>query len=224
MQQQGIRARTKRKFVVTTDSKHRLPVAADLVQRRFNPHAPNRLWSGDITYIAMDEGWLYLAAVLDLHSRQVVGWSLQTHMQTSLVKDALLMACWCRRPAKGLIFHSDRGSQYCSDDFQRTLRDQGILSSMSHKGNCWDNAPNYSLWGHLKTACVHGRKFVTRAQARQVILDWIGFYNYSWLHSTLDYVSPMQYENRWLVAQHKSAGSRPVMYSDFQEQPQTSIV
>ena len=111
MHQHGIRARTKRKFVVTTDSKHWLPVAADLVQRQFNPQAPNRLWSGDITYIATDEGWLYLAAVLDLHSRQVVGWSLQTHMQTSLVKDALLMACWRRRPAKGLIFHSDRGSQ-----------------------------------------------------------------------------------------------------------------
>ena len=205
MQQHGIRARTKRKFVVTTDSRHRLPVAADLVQRQFNPPAPNQLWSGDITYIVTDEGWLYLAAVLDLHSRQVVGWSLQTHMQTSLVKDALLMACWRRRPAKGLIFHSDRGSQYCSDDFQRTLKQWGIVSSMSRKGNCWDNAPTESLWGHLKTACVHGRKFATRAQARQVILDWIGFYNHSRLHSTLGYMSPMQYENRWLAAQHKSA-------------------
>ena len=205
MHQHGIRARTKRKFVVTTDTKHRLSVAADLVQRRFNPPAPNQLWSGDITYIATDEGWLYLAAVLDLHSRQVVGWSLQTHMQTSLVRDALLMACWRRRPAKGLIFHSDRGSQYCSDDFQRTLKQWGILSSMSRKGNCWDNAPTESLWGHLKMACVHGQKFATRAQARQVILDWIGFYNHSRLHSTLGYMSPMQYENRWLAAQHKSA-------------------
>ena len=110
MQQHGIRARTKRKFVVTTDSKHQLSVAPDLVQRRFTPDKPNTLWSGDITYIATDEGWLYLAAVLDLHSRQVVGWSLQPHMQTDLVKNALLMACWRRRPSQGLIFHSDRAA------------------------------------------------------------------------------------------------------------------
>jgi transposase InsO family protein len=127
MQRHGIRAKGKRKFVVTTDSAHRLPVAPDLVQRRFTPAAPNVVWSGDITYIATDEGWLYLAAVLDLHSRQVVGWSLQAHMQTSLVKDALLMACFRRRPAAGLIFHSDRGSQYCSQDFQDTLTAWGHL-------------------------------------------------------------------------------------------------
>ena len=139
MQQHGIRARTKRKFVVTTDSKHHLPIAPDLVQRRFTPQAPNELWSGDITYIATDEGWLYLAVVLDLHSRQVVGWSLQAHMQSSLVKDALLMACWRRRPGKGLIFHSDRGSQYCSHDFQSTLQAWGARSSMSRQGNCWEN-------------------------------------------------------------------------------------
>ncbi|KAF1045040.1 MAG: hypothetical protein GAK38_03270 [Xylophilus sp.] len=118
MQRHGIRAQGKRKFVVTTDSTHRLPVAPDLVQRRFTPAAPNALWSGDITSIATDEGWLYLAAVLDLHSRQVVGWSLQPHMQTSLVKDALLMACFRRRPPAGLIFHSDRGSQYCRPSIQ----------------------------------------------------------------------------------------------------------
>ena len=139
MQEHGIRARTKRKFVVTTDSKHHLPIAPDLVQRRFTPQAPHQLWSGDITYIATDEGWLYLAVVLDLHSRQVVGWSLQPHMQKSLVKDALLMACWRRNPGKGAIFHSDRGSQYCSHDFQATLKAWGIRSSMSRKGNCWEN-------------------------------------------------------------------------------------
>lgn len=139
MKQHGIRARTKRKFVVTTDSKHHLPIAPDLVQRRFTPLEPNALWSGDITYIATDEGWLYLAVVLDLHSRQVVGWSVQAHMQTGLVKDALLMACWRRAPAQGLIFHSDRGSQYCSHDFQQTLKAWGIRSSMSRKGNCWEN-------------------------------------------------------------------------------------
>ena len=135
MKQHGIRARTRRKFVVTTDSKHQLPVAPDLVQRRFNPQLPNQLWCGDITYIRTDEGWLYLAAVIDLFSRQVVGWSLQPHMHTSLVKDALAMAWWRRRPAPGLIFHSDRGSQYCSHEFQDTLKDWGIRSSMSRKGN-----------------------------------------------------------------------------------------
>ncbi len=205
MQRHGIKARTKRKFVVTTDSKHHLPVAPDLVQRRFNPEAPNLLWSGDITYIPTDEGWLYLAAVLDLHSRQVVGWSMQPHMQTSLVKDALLMACWRRRPAKGLIFHSDRGSQYCSHEFQTTMKAWGISSSMSRKGNCWDNAPTESFWGHLKVACVLGQRFATREQARAAILDWMAFYNHSRLHSALGYLSPMQYEQRWLAAQRKNA-------------------
>jgi len=205
MHRHGIRAKGKRKFVVTTDSSHRLPVAPDLVQRRFTPAQPNQLWSGDITYIPTDEGWLYLAAVLDLHSRQVVGWSLKPHMQTSLVQDAMLMACFRRRPPAGLVFHSDRGSQYCSEAFQVTLKAWGILSSMSRKGNCWDNAPTESLWGRLKTACVHGRRFATAAQARQAILEWIAFYNHARLHSSLGYLSPMQYEQRWIAAQRKNA-------------------
>lgn len=205
MQRHGIRAKGKRKFVVTTDSKHQMPVAPDLVQRRFSPAAPNMVWTGDITYIPTDEGWLYLAAVLELHSRQVVGWSLQAHMQTSLVKDALLMACFRRRPPPGLIFHSDRGSQYCAREFQDTLKAWEIRSSMSRKGDCWDNAPTESLWGHLKTACVHAQRFATREQARQAIMNWIGFYNHARLHSTLGYMSPMQYEQSWLAAQQKTA-------------------
>ncbi len=205
MQRHAIRAKGKRKFVVTTDSQHTMPVAPDLVQRRFKPAAPNQVWTSDITYIPTDEGWLYLAAVLDLHSRQIVGWSLQAHMQTSLVKNALLMACFRRRPDPGLIFHSDRGSQYCAREFQDTLKAWSMRSSMSRKGNCWDNAPTESLWGHLKTACVHGRRFATRAQAREAVMDWIGFYNHSRLHSTLGYLSPMQFEKRWLAAQLKPA-------------------
>jgi transposase InsO family protein len=205
MKQHGIRAKTKRKFVVTTDSKHNLPVAPDLVQRKFNPEVPNQLWSGDITYIATDEGWVYLAAVIDLFSRQVVGWSMKDHMQTSLVKDALTMARFRRRPGAGLIFHSDRGSQYCSHEFQNALKGWEMRSSMSRKGNCWDNAPTESFWGRLKTASLYGKKFATRQEAMEAVLDWMAFYNHRRLHSTLGYLSPMQFEQRWHAAQRKKA-------------------
>ena len=205
MKQHGIRAKTKRKFVVTTDSKHNLPAAPDLVQRTFNPEAPNQLWSGDITYIATDEGWVYLAAVIDLFSRQVVGWSMKDHMQTSLVKDALTMARFRRQPGAGLIFHSDRGSQYCSHEFQNALEGWGMRSSMSRKGNCWDNAPTESFWGRLKTASLYGKKFATRQEAMNAVLDWMAFYNHRRLHSTLGYLSPMQFEQRWHAAQRKKA-------------------
>jgi transposase InsO family protein len=148
MKLHGIRARGQRKFVVTSDSKHSLPVAENLLARDFTPQAPDRVWSSDITYIATDKGWLYLAAVLDMFSRQVVGRSMlmPPHMQTSLVTDALRMAWFRRHPEPGLIFHSDRGSQYCSHDFRAALKGYGMLSSMSRKGNCWDNAPTESLW------------------------------------------------------------------------------
>ena len=133
MQANGIRARGKRKFAVTTDSKHNLPIAQNLLQRNFTLAAPNTVWTGDITYIRTDEGWLYLAAVIDLHSRAIVGWSMQAHMETSLVDDALRMAWFRRKPPTGLIFHSDRGSQYCSYVFQQTLESFGMQSSMSRK-------------------------------------------------------------------------------------------
>ena len=201
MQMQGIRARCKRKFVVTTDSKHHLPIAPDLVQRNFTMTAPNHVWAGDITYIATDEGWLYLAAVIDLFSRQVVGWSMQAHMQSSLVTDALKMAWFRRHPAPGLIFHSDRGSQYCGHEFQDTLKGYKMKSSMSRKGNCWDNAPTESLWGRLKVGRLYSQRFATRRQALDEVIDWLGFYNHSRLHSTLGYISPMQFAQRWHSAQ-----------------------
>jgi putative transposase len=201
MQLHGIRARCKRKFVVTTDSKHHLPIAPDLVQRNFTMTAPNQVWTGDITYIATDEGWLYLAAVVDLFSRQVVGWSMQAHMQSSLVTDALKMAWFRRHPVPGLIFHSDRGSQYCGHEFQSTLAGYKMKSSMSRKGNCWDNAPTESLWGRLKVGRLYGQRFATRRQAMDEVIDWLTFYNHSRLHSTLGYVSPMQFEERWHAAQ-----------------------
>ena len=130
---------------------------------------------------------------------------MQPHMQTGLVKDALLMACWRRRPDKGLVFHSDRGNQYGSEEFQTTLKAWGISSSMSRKGNCWDNAPTESFWSHLKVACVLWQRFATREQAKAVILDGMAFYNHSRLHSSLGYQSPMQYEQRWQAAQRKNA-------------------
>ena len=155
MKKHDIRARTKRKFVVSTDSKHSLPIAPDLVQRQFNPQMPNQLWSDDITYIATDEGWVCLTAVIDLFSCKVVGWSMQDHMQTNLLKDVLTMAWFRRRPEVGLILHSDRASQYCSHEFQTALNGWGMRSSMSRKGNCWadlgfgHNAPTQSFWARL---------------------------------------------------------------------------
>ena len=156
MKQHGIKARGKRKFVVTTDSKHNRPIAPNLLNRNFQPDAPDCVWTSDITSIQTDEGWLYLAIVLDLYSRQVVGWSMQAHMQTSLVTDALRMAWFRRRAEPRLIFRSDRGSQCCSHTFQQTLVEYGMQSSMSRKGNGWDNAPTESLWGSLKGGRLYG--------------------------------------------------------------------
>jgi transposase InsO family protein len=205
MQRHGIKARGKRKFVVTTDSAHKLPVAPDLVQRDFGAGRPNEKWTGDITYIATDEGWLYLAVLIDLHSRMIVGWSMQPHMQASLVTAALRMAWFRRRPPTGLIVHTDRGSQYCGEEFQRALKGYGMRSSMSRKGDCWDNAPTESLWGHLKVGRLHGRKFGTRREAMDEVVSWMTFYNHRRLHSYLGYISPMQYEERWIAEQRKKA-------------------
>jgi len=205
MKLHSIKARGKRKYVVTTDSKHNLPIAPNLLDRNFQPEQPNAVWTGDITYVHTDEGWLYLAAVIDLHSRQVVGWSMAPHMQTSLVADALRMAWFRRHPGPGLVFHSDRGSQYCSHEFQAVLTGYGMRSSMSRKGNCWDNAPTESLWGSLKVGRLHGMRFETRRQAMDEVIDWLTFYNHRRLHSTLGYISPMQFENNWTAAQLRKA-------------------
>jgi len=203
MKLHGIQARGKKKFVVTTDSKHNLPIAENLLARNFTPEAPNRVWTSDITYIATDEGWLFLTAVIDLFSRHVVGWSMSPHMQTSAVIDALRMAWFRRRPEPGLIFHSDRGSQYCSHAFQDALKEYKMKSSMSRKGNCWDNAPTESLWGRLKVGRLYGRKFATRRDAMDEVISWLTFYNHKRLHSTLGHVSPMAFEQRWNAAQQQ---------------------
>jgi putative transposase len=200
MQQHGIRARGKRRFrVTTTQSRPGLPVAENLLNRQFTVTAPNQVWAGDITYIDTQEGWLYLAVVLDLFNRQVIGWALAEDLRQELVMDAFQMA-WFRRGLKdqaGLLFHSDRGSQYTGESFQNLLRQCRVQPSMSRKGNCWDNACSETLFGSLKVERLHGQRFATRQQAKDEVLDWLHWYNRKRLHSTLNYRSPMEYEREW---------------------------
>ena len=196
MRAHGIRAKAKRKFVPrTTDSAHGRPVAANALGRDFAAERPGRKWAADITYVATGEGWLYLAGVIDLCSRRVVGWSMADHMRTDLVADALEMAIARRAPAPGLLHHSDRGVQYASDDYQHLLASHGIACSMSGRGDCWDNAAMESFWGTLKTELVNHERYETRAQARASIFEYVEVsYNRQRLHSSLGYRSPEQFE------------------------------
>jgi len=205
MARHRIRARHKRKYLATTNSNHGLPVAPNLLKRNFTADAPNQVWTSDITYVATAEGWLYLAVILDLFSRKVMGWSMRPHMKAELVTDALRMAKFRCCPDAGVIVHSDRGSQYCGELFQDTLKAYGMRSSMSRRGDCWDNAPTESLWGSLKVARLHDRRFATRRAAMDEIVDWLGFYNARRLHLTLNYVSPMTFERNWADAQQRNA-------------------
>jgi putative transposase len=196
MRAQGLRGKVKRKFVPrTTDSAHAQPIAPNVLDRQFTADAPDRKWAGDITYIPTDEGWLYLAGVIDLHSRRLVGWSMADHLQTDLVADALSMAITRRRPPAGLLHHSDRGVQYASDAYQSLLHDNQIQVSMSGKGDCWDNAVMESFWATLKTELIHHEHYATRKEARASIFEYIeAFYNRKRLHSSLGYVSPEAFE------------------------------
>lgn len=195
MQSMGLVVQQKRRFRVTTDSHHRLPVAANVLNREFSPTAPNRAWGADITYLWTQQGWLYLAVVIDLYSRRVVGWSMDRRMTKALVIRALMMAVNLRQPPPGLIHHSDRGSQYASHAYQRLLKQHGMISSMSRKGNCWDNAPVERFFSSLKREWTGDRCYQTRQAAIADVRNYVGvYYNAQRLHSTLGYQTPLDYE------------------------------
>jgi len=205
MKEAGIRSKVKRKFKATTNSKHDHPIAPNLLNQDFKTYSPDAIWVSDITYIWTDEGWLYLATTMDLFSRAIVGWAMDSRMKSDLVVSALDMALNARMPARGLIHHSDRGVQYAAKPFQELLTANGIVCSMSRKGNCYDNAVQESFYHTLKTELVHHEHYLTRDQARASIFDYIEvFYNRERIHSTLGYVSPLQFElefeNQQLVA------------------------
>jgi putative transposase len=195
MQEEGIEGQRKRRFRITTDSRHAHPVAPNELNRNFTASAPNKVWVTDITYIWTREGWMYLAAILDLYSRRVVGWSMDSCMDRSLALDALGMALRTRCPEVGLLHHSDRGVQYASTDYQDRLRKHGMVCSMSRKGDCWDNAVAESFFSTLKAELVHRTDYVSRSQARASVFEYIEvFYNGRRRHSALGYVSPVEHE------------------------------
>lgn len=201
MRKQGLQVVPCRRFVVTTESKHDDPVFPNVLNRQFTVAAPNQVWGSDLSAIWTDEGWLYIAIVLDLFSRQIVGWSIEKHLQSSLAVAALHMALSRRKVNAGLLHHSDRGVQYTCHEYQGELRKHGISCSMSRKGNCWDNAVVESFFRTLKVDLVYRRDYHDRATARREIAEYIEvFYNRQRRHSTLGYLSPVQFEQQALAA------------------------
>jgi putative transposase len=195
MRSHGIAAKTKRKFRVTTDSNHHRPVSENVLNRQFEPEAINQAWTADITYVATGEGWLYLAAVEDLHTRRIVGWSMGERIDSRLVVDALEMAIAQRLPGSNLVAHSDRGSQYASEHYRSILAGHEITCSMSRRGNCWDNAPMESFFASLKKELIHHEDYATREEAKASIFEYIEvFYNRIRRHSSLGYQSPDEFE------------------------------
>jgi len=197
MRANGWRAKAAKRFKATTNSDHKLPVAPNLLQQNFSASKANEKWVSDITYVWTEEGWLYLAVVMDLYSRMVVGWSMSERMTSKLVIDALQMAIWRRKSPRGVIIHSDRGSQYCSHDYQKLLAENGFICSMSKRGDCYDNASMES-WNHsFKVEAIHGEKFLTRVDAKNHVFEYIDiYYNRKRLHSRLGYVSPVYFETQ----------------------------
>ncbi len=205
MRQRDLAARRRRRYRVTTDSRHPFPVAANVLARQFTAPAPDAVWVTDITYIPTGEGWLYLAVILDLYSRGIVGWAMSDRITQQLTLDALGMALARRRPREGLLHHSDRGSQYASGDYQTALGRQGIVGSMSRRGDCWDNAVAESFFATLKVELVHDALWSTRAAARGAVFEYIEiFYNQQRRHSSLGFLSPLAFERQW-HQQHRAA-------------------
>jgi transposase InsO family protein len=193
----GLRAKAAKKFKATTNSKHSLPIAPNLLNQDFNASRPNQKWVSDITYIWTEEGWLYLAVIVDLYSRMVVGWSMSERMTSTLVCDALIMALFRRGMPRGVILHSDRGSQYCSHEYQQIIKEYGLICSMSKKGDCYDNAAMES-WNHsLKVEAIHGERFLTRDSVKNHVFEYIEvYYNRYRLHSKIGYLSPAEFEEQ----------------------------
>jgi transposase InsO family protein len=200
MRANGWRARAAKKYKATTNSNHKLPVSPNLLQQYFEASKPNEKFVTDITYVWTEEGWLYLATVMDLYSRMLVGWAIADRMTSTLVIDALQMALWRRGMPRGVIVHSDRGSQYCSHDYQKLLVEHGLTSSMSKRGDCYDNAAMES-WNHsFKVEAIHGEKLSTRIEAKNHVFDYIEvYYNRRRLHSKLGYLSPVNFEAKMVA-------------------------
>ena len=198
MQDLNLVARYPKRVKVTTDSRHSESISPNKLDRQFSVSQPNQVWTTDITYVWTLQGWLYVAVVIDLFSRQVVGWAMDNHMKTSLCVSALQMAFWRRKPAQGLLHHSDRGSQYASKEYREHLAIMGMEQSMSRKGNCWDNAPTERFFRSLKYEQLHYEKFRTVAEAKLSIIDYLAFYNGKRIHSTLGYKSPLIFERDFL--------------------------
>ncbi len=195
MREKGLVARPKRRFVVTTDSDHEYTVAPNLVERNFVAHAPDQLWVGDITYVWTREGWMYLAVLIDVYSRRVVGWAMRPYLTRDLAIEALRRAVELRRPAPGLIHHTDRGCQYASHDYRDLLAAHGIVASMSRRGNCLDNAMAESFFSTLELELLRDHLFESRSEALQAVAEYLeNFYNRERMHSALDYASPIEYE------------------------------
>jgi putative transposase len=201
LRRQGLRPVYKRPYRVTTDSDHHKPVSPNVLERRFDGWRMNRAWVGDITYVETAEGWLYLACVMDLASRRIVGWSMSDRIKTDLVNQALKAAYWLRKPTAGLIMHTDRGSQYASANHRKLIEDYQMVQSMSRRANCWDNAAIESFFKTLKVERLHRIRYQSRAEAKLDIVDWIeGFYNRQRIHSSIGYRTPVAVESSFMTA------------------------